>query len=202
MSIQDREHLEVTTANELYEWLLRSHGTSPGLWVVTYKKNSGKPAPSYDEIVRTLLCFGWVDSVPGKVDEVRTKLYVSPRKPKSAWSQSNKQRVNELLAEGLMQQAGLRAVESAKASGAWSLIDSAQDAVIPSELMQALGMFDQSLENFQSFPKGVRKQILEWIAQARTDETRQKRILETAKLAQHNIRANQWRGKNSHPQSS
>jgi uncharacterized protein YdeI (YjbR/CyaY-like superfamily) len=195
MGIHDREHLDVTSAEELDAWLARNHDSSPGLWVVTYKKSTAKPAPTYDEIVRAILCWGWVDSVPGKIDDARTKLYVSPRKPNSAWSQSNKIRVDELISLGKMQPAGLAKIEEAKASGTWNLIDSAQNAEIPNDLATAFSELPGSRENFEAFPKGVRKQILEWITQAKTDATRQKRIIETATLAQQNIRANQWRDK-------
>jgi uncharacterized protein YdeI (YjbR/CyaY-like superfamily) len=94
-----------------------------------------------------------------------------------------------------MQPAGLAKVEQAKASGTWSAIDSAQNAEIPDDLMDAFATFAGSHQNFEAFPKGVRKQILEWIALAKTDATRQKRILETATLAAKNLRANQWRDK-------
>lgn len=137
MGIQDREHLEVSSANELFEWLRQHHNSSPGLWVVTHKKNSGKPAPTYDEIVRTVLCWGWIDSVSGKVDENRSKLYLSPRKPTSAWSLSNKTRVEELIQNGQMQLPGLEKIEQAKTSGMWSLIDSAQNTEIPEDLAEA-----------------------------------------------------------------
>ena len=196
MGLHDREHLEVTSAKPLIAWLKKNHAKSEGLWVVTYKKAAGKPAPSYDEIVRAALCYGWVDSVPGKVDELRTKLYISPRKPKSAWSQSNKIRVAELTAAGLMAPAGLAKVEEAKASGTWNLIDSAQSGEVPKDLAAAFRKYKGSKQNFDAFPNGVKKQILEWIAQAKTDATRQKRITETAELAAQNIRANQWRDKN------
>ena len=195
VSIQDREHREISTPIELFAWLEKNHSSSPGLWVVTHKKASGKPAPTYDEIVRAVLCFGWIDSIPGKVDDVRSKLYISPRKPKSAWSQANKQRIEELMASGLIQPAGLKVVDVAKASGAWTLIDSAQNTEIPKDLADAFDNLPGSFQNFEAFPKGVRKQILEWIAQAKTDATRDKRILETATLAQQNVRANQWRDK-------
>jgi uncharacterized protein YdeI (YjbR/CyaY-like superfamily) len=195
MGIQDREHLEAASAKDLSDWLEVNHHSSPGLWVVTHKKATGKPAPTYDEIVRTVLCFGWVDSISGKVDADRSKLYVSPRKPNSAWSQSNKERVDQLIAAGLMRPAGLAKIELAKATGAWSLIDGAQNAEIPDDLAAEFERLPGSREYFEAFPRGVRKQILEWITQAKTDETRQKRIVETATLAQQNIRANQWRDK-------
>lgn len=193
MALHDREHLEVSSAQDIIAWLEANHASSPGLWVVTYKKVAKQPAPTYDEIVRAALRFGWVDSVPGRVDELRTKLYISPRKPGSAWAQTNKVRIEELLAQGLMHPAGMAKVDEAKASGAWSLIDSAQNAEIPDDLLAAFEGHPGSRENFEAFPKGVRKQILEWIAQAKTEPTRAKRVTETATLAAQNIRANQWR---------
>ena len=193
MGIHEREHLEARSAEELIAWLELNHESSDGLWVVTHKKASGVPAPTYDEIVRAILCFGWVDSVPGRVDELRTKLYVSPRKPKSPWSQSNKQRVAELLEAGLMRPAGLSRIEEGKATGMWTVIDSAQNAEIPDDLAHALTGLPPARQYWDAFPKGIRKQILEWISLAKTEATREKRIVETATLAQQNIRANQWR---------
>ena len=192
--MQDREHLEVNEIEQLSAWLERHHSASPGLWVVYAKKATGLPAPTYDEIVRAALRFGWVDSVPGKVDAQNTKLYLSPRKPTSAWSTSNKNRVADLTSAGLMTPAGLAAVEIAQANGSWSRIDGAQNAEVPEDLETAFLLHAGSRENFENFPRGVRKQILEWISQAKTPTTRAKRIAETAELAAQNIRANQWRG--------
>lgn len=201
MGIQDREHLQVATAKELLAWLRRNHDRSPGLWVVTHKKASGKPAPTYDEIVRAMLCYGWVDSISGKVDQDRSKLYCAPRKKTSAWSQSNKKRVAELIASGEMKAPGLAKIEAAKESGMWTRIDAAQNAEIPDDLASEFRKHLGSRENFEAFPNGVRKQILEWIVSAKTDATRQKRIHETATLAQQNIRANQWRDKQKNSKS-
>ena len=198
MGIQDREHLPIESAQQFHDWLSSNHSSSPGVWLVTFKKGSGKPAPTYDEMVRVALCWGWVDSVPGKIDDLQTKLYFSPRKPGSAWSKSNKQRVEELLADNQIQPAGLAKIAEAKASGAWSKIDEAQDALVPADLLEAFALYPGSHENFEAFPKGVRKQILEWITLAKTPATREKRIQETASLAAQNIRANQWRDKKPH----
>ena len=81
MGIQDREHIEISAASQFRDWLINNSAVASGVWLVTFKKASGFPAPTYDQLVRAALCFGWVDSVPGKVDELRTKLYFSPRKP-------------------------------------------------------------------------------------------------------------------------
>jgi uncharacterized protein YdeI (YjbR/CyaY-like superfamily) len=194
MGIHDREHLEIEQISELYEWLEENSSNSPGLWVVTHKKNSGKPAPSYDDIVRAVLCFGWIDSVPGKVDEQRTKLYLSPRKKGSAWSNSNKVRIEELLTEDSLRPAGLAAVEEAKRSGTWNKIDSAHNQEVPEDLSAEFVKYPGSKENFDAFPPSTKRAILEWIIQAKAAETRFKRINETASLAAENIRANQWNG--------
>jgi len=195
MGIHDREHLEIEDISELYAWLEENSTSSAGLWVVTHKKNSNRPSASYDDIVRAVLCFGWIDSVPGKVDKQRSKLYLSPRKKSSAWSNANKVRIEELLQQGSLRPAGLTAVEDAKASGTWSRIDSAHKLEIPQDLTAEFAKYPSSQENFEAFPPSTKKGILEWIIQAKTPETRAKRINTTASLAAENIRANQWTGR-------
>jgi uncharacterized protein YdeI (YjbR/CyaY-like superfamily) len=100
-------------------WLERNHETAPAVWLVTWKKPTGKPRVDYDAAVEEALCFGWVDSKSRSVDDERTSLYFTPRKSKSAWSESNVARVERLEAAGLMQAAGRRAVEDAKRLGTW-----------------------------------------------------------------------------------
>lgn len=193
MGIQDREHLEVKSARSLSAWLTKNHSKSSGLWVVTYKKASGVAAPTYDELVKVALSFGWIDSIPGKVDENRSKLYFSPRKKGSGWSAPNKKRVSELIDKGRMKPSGMKVVEEAKKDGSWSKLDQSESTEIPKDLLSAFRKYPGSKKNFDAFPPGVRKQILQWIGLARTEATREKRIVETASKAAKNIRANQWR---------
>jgi uncharacterized protein YdeI (YjbR/CyaY-like superfamily) len=101
------------------DWLERNHETASAVWLVTWKKPTGKPRVDYDAAVEEALCFGWVDSKSRSVDDERTSLYFTPRKPKSAWSESNVARVEKLEAAGLMQAAGREAVEEAKRLGTW-----------------------------------------------------------------------------------
>ena len=100
-------------------WLERNHDTAPAVWLVTWKKPTGKPRVDYDAAVEEALCFGWVDSKSLAVDDERTSIYFTRRKPKSAWSESNVARVEKLEAAGLMQAAGRRAVQDAKRLGTW-----------------------------------------------------------------------------------
>jgi len=193
MGIQDPEHLEIKSARTLSTWLTKNHAKSPGLWVVTFKKATGVAAPTYDEMVKVALSFGWIDSVPGKVDDQKSKLYFSPRKKGSGWSAPNKKRIKELLDEGKMKPSGLSVLETAKKDGSWGKLDKTESAEIPKDLLSAFRKHAGSKKYFDAFPPGVRKQILQWIEQAKTPPTREKRVNETARLAAKNVRANQWR---------
>jgi uncharacterized protein YdeI (YjbR/CyaY-like superfamily) len=157
------------------------------------KKISGLPHVSYDESVEEALCFGWVDSKPGKVDDTRSKLYFAPRKGKSGWSRPNKDRVQRLIKAELMRPAGLEKIEAAKRDGTWTLLDAVENLEIPDDLKAMFARFPQSAENFAVFPRSAKRGILEWIVQAKRAETRAARVEETARLAAQNVRANQWR---------
>lgn len=109
---------------ELRAWLAEHHTTEPGVWLVTWKKGDRRHV-AYDDVVRQALCFGWVDSQSRGVDEHRTAVALTPRRPRSRWSASNRQRVAELLAAGLMEPAGLAAVAAAKRDGTWEAAASA-----------------------------------------------------------------------------
>lgn len=115
----EAEHLEVTRPAQWRAWLRAHHARDAGLWVVTYKKGSGRPIVGYEDLVCEALCWGWVDSKVGRVDEARTRTWFSPRRARSPWSASNRARVERLVAEGRMRPAGLRRVDEAKAAGRW-----------------------------------------------------------------------------------
>ncbi|KUG58273.1 YdeI/OmpD-associated family protein [Nesterenkonia jeotgali] len=186
-----RVHAE--TRQQWREWLLAHHETASSVWLVSWKKATGRPAVSYDDAVSEALAVGWVDSKPRKLDEERTMLYFSPRKPGSAWSRPNKLRVEQLRRSGAMTEAGERVVARAVASGAWTLLDQVEDLIVPEDLDAAFTRNPPARENWDRFPPSVRRGILEWIIQARRPATRQARVEETARQAALNQRANQWR---------
>jgi uncharacterized protein YdeI (YjbR/CyaY-like superfamily) len=160
--------------------------------MVSWKATTGRPRISYDDAVSEALAFGWVDSLPRRLDDERTMLYFSRRKPASAWSRPNKKRVEELRRQGLMSDAGERAIAQAKRNGAWSRLDDVEDLVAPADLTAALAGLPPALTHWDAFPPSARRGILEWIIQAKRPATRAQRIAETARLAAQNIRANQW----------
>ena len=177
------------------KWLETHHARPEGVWLVAYKKSTGKSRFQYDESVEEALCFGWVDSKVNKLDDERSMLWFAPRKAGTGWSKPNKERIERLLSLGLMHPAGLAKVEQAKADGSWSLLDAVEALEVPADLAKALAEYPSASRNFENFPRSVKRNILEWIQIAKKAETRAARIEETARLAQDDVRANQWRDK-------
>ena len=178
-------------------WLEQNQTRTEGIWLISYKKATGKPRFDYDEAVEEALCFGWIDSKANKLDQERSLLWFAPRRGGTGWSKLNKQRVERLIQQGLMMPAGLAKVEAAKADGSWNALDAIEALEIPPDLEQALTTFGEAKQNFEAFPRSVKRGILEWIAAAKKPETRAKRVEETAQLAAKNLRANQWRNKSA-----
>jgi uncharacterized protein YdeI (YjbR/CyaY-like superfamily) len=176
-------------------WLEANHATQTGVHLVSWKRGFGPSVP-YEEAVEEALCFGWIDSSGGTIDERRSKLYFAPRKPRSGWAATNKARVERLLAAGRMAPAGLAAIERAKENGSWTLLDDVERGAIPDDLAAAFTAAGPgAAANFDAYPKSVRRMLLERIAQARNPETRARRIGEAAGLAARNERPAQWQPK-------
>jgi uncharacterized protein YdeI (YjbR/CyaY-like superfamily) len=174
-------------------WLEQNHTRKEGIWLISFKKATGKPRVEYDDAVEEALCFGWIDSKGNKLDEERTMLWFAPRKPRTGWSAPNKQRVEALIADGRMAPAGLAKIEAAKQDGSWSALDAVEALEIPPDLKQALAANPAAQQYFDAFPRSAKRAILVWIISAKKPETRANRISETVRLAAGNVRANQWR---------
>lgn len=101
-------------------WLHKHHTDTQGVWLVMARKGSDYASPDYEEAVEEALCYGWIDSKAGRLDERRTLLWFSPRKPKSAWSGPNQRRVEALEAAGLMHESGQAKVDEARRNGLWN----------------------------------------------------------------------------------
>ena len=170
-------------------WLEANHTTARGAWLVTWRPRSSHPHLDYEAAVEEALCYGWVDSTAGRVDDDRTKLYFAARKPRSAWSASNKMRVARLIDQGLMAPAGLAVIDQAKATGDWEILDSVERLEVPDDLAAALAARPPAGANFAAFPASVRKQHLAWLATARRPQTRAERIARISEAAARNERA-------------
>lgn len=179
--------------SEWRKWLEKNHATSDRVWLVYYKKGSGKPSVSYDEAVEEALCFGWIDSRVNVLDDERYMQIFTPRKPKSSWSKLNKQRVEQLIQNGLMTAAGLEKIASAKTDGSWSALDAIENLQLSADFLEALNANMTAYENFMAFSTSTKKNIVRWIESAKRPETRLKRIEETVILAAQNIKAYPYR---------
>jgi uncharacterized protein YdeI (YjbR/CyaY-like superfamily) len=170
-------------------WLERNHANAQGVWVVTWRTQTGKPRLDYDALVEEALCFGWVDSREQPVDDERRMQLVTPRKLGSAWARSNKERIARLENAGALADAGRRVVEAARADGSWSRYDAAEALESPADLEAALAADAQAAQHFEAFSDAAKRAILRWLIDAKRPETRAKRIEETARLAARNERA-------------
>lgn len=174
---------------EWRDWLAENHDKSNGIWFIYFKKHTKKPIVTYDEAVEEALCFGWIDSIPRKLDDERSKLLYTPRKPKSVWSKPNKERVKQLMDKGLIIAIGLQKIENAKLDGSWNALNASDNLEIQEDLLQTFEANNIAFENFDKFTNGVKKVILSWIYGAKTADTRAKRIAETVSMAERNLRA-------------
>lgn len=170
-------------------WLAENHTRKEGIWLVTAKKGSGFPKLVYADAVEEALCFGWIDSVTGKVDERFSRQLYTPRKAGSTWSKVNKERISRLEPAGLIQPSGQRLIDMAREDGSWNVLDAIEALEVPEDLQKALQVLPAAWENWERFSPSSRKGILAWIAQAKRPETRTRRIEKTARMANEGKRA-------------
>jgi uncharacterized protein YdeI (YjbR/CyaY-like superfamily) len=118
-------------------WLAAHHGRKDGVWLVLSKKAAG-PTLSTDDVVEKAIAFGWIDSVPKRLDADRWMLWVAPRQPGSNWSRLSKERATRMADAGRMSPAGQAAIDRARADGSWTALDDVEDLVVPDDLSAAL----------------------------------------------------------------
>ena len=197
--MQDYKKIEIETIDDLHQWLLKNHTAKQSVWLVRFKKSFTENYITYDEIVDELLCFGWIDSLPRKLDEQRTMLLISPRKATSSWSKVNKEKAEKLILQSRIHKSGLLPIELAKQNGSWSFLEDVDELKLPDDLTTELNKNPKALLFFENFPRSSKRGILEWIKNAKTPATRQKRILETVAKAENNIKANHPAGRDKGP---
>ena len=163
------KQLYIKTRTEWRKWLTKNHDKVEELWLIFYKKGTGKPSIDYEVAVEEALCFGWIDSIIKKIDEERYVRKFTPRKDNSVWSESNKKRVKKVIKEGRMTEYGLMKIKAAKKSGKW-YEDLKPDISfnIPAD--------------FEKLSLTHRKHYIEWIVTAKREKTIQKRIEESIKM--------------------
>jgi uncharacterized protein YdeI (YjbR/CyaY-like superfamily) len=168
-------------------WLEKYHGSKNEVWLIHYKKHSGKIGLKYDDAVNEAICFGWIDGKLKSIDEDRFMLRYSPRKSKSVWSKINKEKALRLITEGRMHSTGLARIEDAKKNGYWDIAyTNKKQEEVPSDLTKALNKDQIARYNFYNFANSYRNNYIGWIVNAKTDLTRRRRILEVVERSHIN----------------
>lgn len=173
----DYEVFHAETLHGLRAWLAVWHDASPGMWFVSWKADTGRPAVSYDDLVEELLCWGWIDSTVNTLDDERLLQLCTPRRSRSTWSRLNRERVRRMDQAGRMQPAGWAAVEVAKENGWWTITDPVEDLVVPDDLRAALDAEPAAAAFFDDqVPPSAKKGMLWQVYSAVRPATREKRI--------------------------
>ncbi|MBB3328414.1 YdeI/OmpD-associated family protein [Microlunatus antarcticus] len=183
------EQLEVTDLAELQAWLAEHHTSAPGVWLVTWKRSADPERHvAYEAVVRECLRVGWIDGQARGVDEGRSAIRLTPRRPGSGWARTNQQRVAELEAAGLMLPRGQAVVDEARSSGAWTLLDDAETLTEPPELAAALDTDPEARRQWDAFPRSPKRAALVWLGSAKRAATREKRVTEIVSRASQGLR--------------
>lgn len=152
-------------------WLARNHRSAPEIWLVFYKKHTGKPSVTLGEAIDEGLCFGWIDTRVRSLDDARYAQRFTPRAPSSRWSASNIARVRKLIAQRKMTAAGLSAFKGHELRKAPAL-----PTKLPPELNVLFRRSGKAWRNFERCPPGYKRYAIGWVASAKRDETRRKRL--------------------------
>jgi uncharacterized protein YdeI (YjbR/CyaY-like superfamily) len=182
-AVDDKPQVHLETRAAWREWLAANHASGGGVWLVTWKRRTGRPTIPYEEAVEEALCFGWIDGQMGKAEDERMFQWFAPRRPKSTWARSNKERVARLEASGQIAPAGLAAIERAKANGSWNALDDIDSMVVPPDLAAALAERPGATDNFEAAAPSSQRMALAWITQVKSPEIRARRVARAADQA-------------------
>jgi uncharacterized protein YdeI (YjbR/CyaY-like superfamily) len=159
-------------------WLSENHSEEKAIWIVIQKKASKKQGIRYEEKVLEAIAHGWIDGRMKRLNDDEFMQRFTPRRRNSVWSRKNRDRAELLISEGRMTPAGLKTVEEARQNGRWDrAYSSARGAVdVPEDLVEALRKNKTAYDNFEAFPPSARFMYIQWINEAKRQDTRERRI--------------------------
>jgi uncharacterized protein YdeI (YjbR/CyaY-like superfamily) len=169
--------LDVHTRADWRRWLAKNHASSPGIWLIRHKRQTGVASMPYDDLINEALSFGWVDSLVKRLDDSCYAIKVTPRKPTSKWSDINRKRWKQLQAAGLLAAPGLAAAPTAK-----TYAPRPQIPELPPYFAKALKTNPKAWRNFQALAPTYRRNFVVWVHLAKRPETRERRIRESIEL--------------------
>ena len=183
MPKDDLPLLTFTDTASLERWLDQQGDASPGAWLRFAKQGAPEPTLSKSDAIDCALAHGWVDGQLGRVDAHYFKTRFTPRRPRSAWSQANRQRIERLQAAGRMHPSGQAQVDQAKADGRWAAAYAGpKDAVVDPDLAAALDAQPKARALFDALDSANRFAVLYRVQQTRTPEKRAAKIAEMAAM--------------------
>ncbi|MFN3998590.1 YdeI/OmpD-associated family protein [Algoriphagus sp.] len=174
--------VEVSSSTELRAWLEKNHGQMESVWLITFLKIVPEKYLSPTEVLDELICFGWIDGIRRKLDDSRTMQLISPRRVQH-WAKTYKDRAAKLIEEGKMHEAGYRSIELSKQSGLWDFMDDVDQLIVPQDLQDELEKHAGAKEFFYAINDSSKRFVLRWLKLAKTEKTRNARILQLAELS-------------------
>jgi uncharacterized protein YdeI (YjbR/CyaY-like superfamily) len=175
--VADLPVMEFASAKAWDAWLRKHHSSSEGVWLKIAKKGTAVDTVTMPEVIEVALCWGWIDGLRHKHDDVYFRQRMTPRRPRSRWSKINRDKAEALTAAGRMQRAGLREVEAAKADGRWdAAYAGSSSSTVPDDLSRALRGNTAARRAFEQLDSRNRYAILYRIQDAKRAETRARRI--------------------------
>ena len=180
-------NLSFPDKKEWRSWLKENHAKEDFVWLTLFKKKFKKKGLTLEDAVEEAICFGWIDGKLRSMDTERFSLRFSPRKKKSVWSKINKERAKRLIKSGRMTNSGLTKIEEAKKNGFWDkAYTNKTKEPLPLDLKKALMKKGKAWNNFQGFANTYQNMYIGWINNAKTNETRMKRIKKVVEQSFHN----------------
>jgi uncharacterized protein YdeI (YjbR/CyaY-like superfamily) len=165
-----------TSPSELHTWLAEHHDTATELWLGFYKKGATETGITYAEALDEALCFGWIDGVRKRLDDARFMIRFTPRKPHSIWSAVNIARASQLSAQGVMRPAGLAAFEGRDRAKERQYTYEREERPLDGAYERQFRANAKAWDFFQAQPPSYRRLAIGWVAGAKREETRQKRL--------------------------
>lgn len=176
-SLEGLPIVEVADQQAWARWLEANHGSAPAVWLRFAKKGAPASTVTYGQAIEEALCYGWIDGQVRAYDEHFYLQRFTPRRPRSKWSQVNRQKATRLLADGRMRPAGLAQIEAARADGRWDAAYPAQSqAAVPDDFREALDQNPQARKFFETLTGSARYAFLYRLHNVSTPAARAKRI--------------------------
>jgi len=165
-----------TAPTELGHWLKVNHTSESELWVKIFKKKTGIPSVTWDDVVIEALCWGWIDGIKKSIDDQAYFQRITPRKARSNWSKRNVEHAERLISEGRMTESGLVHINAAKEDGRWENAYRVSDMKVPADFLAALESKPKAKQFFETLNKSSRYVIAYGLTSAKKPETRQRRF--------------------------